>query len=445
MFTPSLQFQQLTGAKKVQIGQSSISHLHKSHAEKWRYQKIAKIKPLNTEKKNNEELEENSLQSQLKRLQKQHFTGRVDIDVCGQTWKLYLSLGRLAWASEGVHERRRWRRQLIRANIAREIKTKQSDRFECRDYGLLNALSAQKLINKEQQIAIVRGVVTEILFDILQAIEVADTRQSKERSQAESDNVFTLIPRLGVRPSHSDTGILPREWTLEIELSLTIVEKAWEAWKKFGLARCSPNLAPILNDRDILQEQVSLKTYHRLLEVANGKRTLRDIAILMKKDLLGLTKYLLPYFRSKAIALVEIEDSGQAVAGDRVERKNRGLILCVDDSERIRHAMENLLTDAGYRVITIGEAVQAVPTLLQCQPEAIFLDLMMPIANGYEICTQIRRITQFKDTPILFLTGNNGLVDRVRAKMVGATDFLAKPVDRERVLATVEKYVKNPH
>ncbi|MFM7577394.1 MAG: response regulator, partial [Microcystaceae cyanobacterium] len=68
--------------------------------------------------------------------------------------------------------------------------------------------------------------------------------------------------------------------------------------------------------------------------------------------------------------------------------------------------------------------------------------LVMPNANGYEICTQLRKLSLFKNTPIVILTGNDGIVDRVRAKMVGATDFLGKPVNSETVLQTIRKYLK---
>ena len=79
--------------------------------------------------------------------------------------------------------------------------------------------------------------------------------------------------------------------------------------------------------------------------------------------------------------------------------------------------------------------------LLEQKPDLIFLDLVMPIANGYEICSQIRRISAFKDTPIIILTSNDGIVDRVRARMVGATDFLAKPIEREKVLRVAHRYL----
>ena len=66
----------------------------------------------------------------------------------------------------------------------------------------------------------------------------------------------------------------------------------------------------------------------------------------------------------------------------------------------------------------------------------------MPNANGYEICSQLRKLSVFRNTPIVILTGNDGIVDRVRAKMVGASDFLSKPVKQEVVLEVIRKYTK---
>jgi chemotaxis family two-component system response regulator PixG len=66
----------------------------------------------------------------------------------------------------------------------------------------------------------------------------------------------------------------------------------------------------------------------------------------------------------------------------------------------------------------------------------------MPNANGYELCGQLRKLSLFRQTPIVILTGNDGIVDRVRAKMVGSTDFLSKPVNPDTVLTTIRKYLK---
>jgi chemotaxis family two-component system response regulator PixG len=103
--------------------------------------------------------------------------------------------------------------------------------------------------------------------------------------------------------------------------------------------------------------------------------------------------------------------------------------------------MSQILTEAGYRFINIQDPVKALPILLEHKPSLIFLDLIMPVANGYEICAQIRRISVFKDTPVIIVTSNDGIVDRVRAKMVGASGFLAKPIDSEKVLKVLHRHL----
>jgi chemotaxis family two-component system response regulator PixG len=67
----------------------------------------------------------------------------------------------------------------------------------------------------------------------------------------------------------------------------------------------------------------------------------------------------------------------------------------------------------------------------------------MPNTNGYEICTQLRKVSTFRNTPIIILTGNDGIIDRVRAKLVGATDFLSKPVNVEIVLAVARQHLNH--
>ncbi|HEY9599300.1 MAG TPA: response regulator, partial [Cyanophyceae cyanobacterium] len=102
----------------------------------------------------------------------------------------------------------------------------------------------------------------------------------------------------------------------------------------------------------------------------------------------------------------------------------------------------SLLTAAGYRFVGVQDGLRAIATILVRKPDAIFLDLVMPNTNGYEICGQLRKLPSFKNTPILILTGNDGIVDRVRAKLVGASDFLNKPVDAGVVLSVLRKHLQ---
>jgi len=125
-------------------------------------------------------------------------------------------------------------------------------------------------------------------------------------------------------------------------------------------------------------------------------------------------------------------NQGQPIHSER--QSSAPLVACIDDSQLDSLTMGNILSQAGYGYLTIENALEALPLLLEHKPDFIFVDVVMPIANGYEICSQIRRVSAFKNTPIVILTSNDKMVDRLRAKIAGATSFLAKPIDPEKVI-----------
>ncbi|NEO27500.1 MAG: response regulator [Kamptonema sp. SIO4C4] len=128
----------------------------------------------------------------------------------------------------------------------------------------------------------------------------------------------------------------------------------------------------------------------------------------------------------------------------KAQKSAQPLVACIEDDAGVQQQLEQIFTSQGYRFLAISDPVKALPLLLQHKPAFIFLDLVMPIANGYEICAQIRRVKEFQKTPIAILTSSDGLVDRVRAKMSGATTFLAKPIDAQKVIQTVQTAIASP-
>ena len=108
----------------------------------------------------------------------------------------------------------------------------------------------------------------------------------------------------------------------------------------------------------------------------------------------------------------------------------------------ILQTLKKILEGAGYQTLAINEPMRGVAKLIENQPDIIILDLVMPNASGYSVCKFLRQTSVFEKTPIIVLTSRDTLIDRNRAKLVGASDFLGKPPDPEKTLALIEKYLE---
>jgi chemotaxis family two-component system response regulator PixG len=108
----------------------------------------------------------------------------------------------------------------------------------------------------------------------------------------------------------------------------------------------------------------------------------------------------------------------------------------------VLQTLKKILEGAGYQILAINEPMRGVAKLNENQPDVIILDLVMPNASGYSVCKFLRQTSVFEKTPIIVLTSRDTLIDRNRAKLVGASDFLGKPPDPEKTIAIVEKYLE---
>lgn len=365
----------------------------------------------------------------------QKLTGRLRIqNQSERKWNIYYRLGRLAWVRSNHNPNRRLLRHLHqnvqKISALEELNLVEED-VNPWEYQFLAHLSTQYRLPHEQVVSILKATVIEILFDLIQQASCEELTY-----QYDLQNFFS-----------------PTLTLLDTNKCLESVMGQWVEWENKGLAKISPNLAPVILESLQLQEQTSANVYKNLTTVINGTRTLREMAVLMKKDLQMLTRSLLPYYRKGIIDLVEVPDlqlSAFSTFRDNLEPQNRDksnkriLIACVDDSLQTNKVMETIVVEAGYDFMGVQEPIEALSALIKRKPDFIFMDLIMPVVNGYELCSQIRRISQFKKTPIVILTSHDGIVERLRARMSEATDFMSKPIEADKVIELVQKYIPNP-
>jgi twitching motility two-component system response regulator PilG len=104
-----------------------------------------------------------------------------------------------------------------------------------------------------------------------------------------------------------------------------------------------------------------------------------------------------------------------------------------------------MLNQHGYQVTSIYHPLEDFPRLFKLDPDLILCDIAMPELDGYELCAMMRQTHVFRQTPIVMLTGKDGFIDRLKARMVGSDDFLSKPFGENELLMLVEQYIGPGH
>ena len=119
----------------------------------------------------------------------------------------------------------------------------------------------------------------------------------------------------------------------------------------------------------------------------------------------------------------------------------RPRVLLVDDDASAREAVSSALAGEGYDVTWFGDAENALRQALVAPPAVVLLDVTMPRLDGWELCEILKRQSQTRDVPVLFLTGRTDVRDRITAMQVGGSDFISKPFHARDLRAKVRALV----
>jgi chemotaxis family two-component system response regulator PixG len=386
------------------------------------------------------------LSQQLEQCAQQGLTGKLDVSAGEQRWTIFFCLGRLVWATGGQHPNRSFRRiwqqtcsQIQPIPKSDRAAVKQQSPGICPHYDLFRTLVKQEQLPPETIKAVVRHRCQEVFFDLLQQ-ETFNTLAYQQSPEGGLETVSTLM-----------SGLLwPRQVFPE-------AYQEWMDWQAAGLQDISPHEVPTIAQPEKLQQMTATTTYKILQKAIDGRRSLRDLAVATGKEPWRLGRSMLPYLRQGAIALTQLPDCSSPNRSPRISppthqgpsmpsyvpaSQSAFRVACIDDSPYIQRQMQDIATQAGWEFVEIQDSIRVLPYLLETLPHLIFLDLVMPIANGYELCAQMRRVSALKSIPVVIVTNQNRTMDRMRARFVGANDFLTKPIQPAQVLAIAQKYLQ---
>ncbi|WP_309745264.1 MULTISPECIES: response regulator [unclassified Chamaesiphon] len=417
---------------------------------------------------------------QLKDIKSQSFSGNLVIKIESHPyWIFSFRLGRVGWVDGGIEPINCWQRNLSLAQLnlpPERLAEVNNPRKSNLDSNILAELLVSESIDRQQCAELVARMTIESLFDVIQFSQHSGNRLSYKLSQTGAGNAQLNL-------------VLP---LLEIEPILTKSIQTWQEWSNVGLAAYAPSLFAIVSPSLDLAQLAGNPNLHQTVVAIDGNRSVRSLAANSRQSALNFTSTLLPLLRSGFINLSSqpksrvsqtnnLENSSQLstgtsnqmstgtsnqlstgtsnqlstgisnqlstenrvplVPGVRTSETQNPLIACIDDSILIYQSLEKILTENDYRCYGVQDPLKIMPSLIRNKPDFIFLDLLMPITNGYEVCEQIRKTPSLKDIPVIILTGKDGLIDRMRSKMVGATGFLGKPVQSDAVLKMIDKYL----
>ncbi|MBD1836203.1 response regulator [Trichocoleus sp. FACHB-90] len=365
------------------------------------------------------------LERQIVAINQKQATGELIVGYKTPQWRLCFFLGQLVYAVGETHRVRRWQRALKHHCPDWKVENDQlaiTQLWECQ---LLHQGMAQGHLSAAQVKAVMCESTQEVLFSMIRQPSLSGCWRDREYQEPRLPFYLTLC-------------------FLEIQHLIQQSQHLYQQWQGLGVSYLDPEMAPVLKQSPSDVTQCSVDTFLNLTALFNGRYTIWDLALKMKQPLTRVARLLHHFYQQGVVELQTVPDFPPPLAPSYLIdgiRKSESTIACVDDSPMVGEYLKEILVPAGYRVVYIQDPIQGVAALAKHKPDLIFLDLVMPKTDGYNVCSFLRNSSAFRQTPVVILTSCDGLINRVRSKFVGANDFLTKPFESKQVLQVLKKHL----
>ncbi len=400
------------------------------------------------------------------------------------SWSIYLEQGKIIYATHSVEPLDRLERHLRR--LGAQIPTLPHEIYDQLPLILAESSHSQFTEHPDYQ-----GIHWLIEQQYISLKEAALLIQEMVKEVIES---FILIQQ-GSYELTNQLHTIPKICRLNIEKIIKICQDKLQIWQLMGNKISSPYQRPHLWNT----EQATIKNFTNELELTHWMKglSIRHLAVITNQDELALATNIYPCIVEGKILLHEpdppfdrlpkivanksktksvfnhpdkssgnipsplisrelpqvdetysqqpqstfiVNDShseNNQIISLNLNPKKLYTIVSVDDSLAILKQISQYLANDIFSVVTINEPVKSPLSIIRYRPDLILLDLNMAEMDGYELCRLIRNNSMFKNTPIIMMTANKGIFNRIKAKMVGVSGFFIKPFNRVDLLKMV--------
>lgn len=211
--------------------------------------------------------------------------------------------------------------------------------------------------------------------------------------------------------------------SLSVEKLIIPVQNHLRLWVQMQPKINSPFQRPVVENLDAIKNQTWINNSYyafikKLATLEDESLCIYEIAQQFKQNSLKIANLLQPLVNFNAVKMLPYQP---------YREDNRPIIACIDDSKSVQKTVKMTLEMSGFKVINISEPAIAMTMFVTEKPHLILMDVNMPSIDGYKLSSMLRQSTLLRDIPIVMLTGRDGIIDRARAKMVGAVNFISKP------------------
>jgi two-component system, chemotaxis family, response regulator PixG len=405
------------------------------------------------------------------------------------TWSIQLENGKITYASHSIEPFDRLDCHLRRLahkipSLSSDTRTKLRLMFEQEpegerlnlnpDYQAICWLVDRQYLTDEQAKVLIEGLVKEVIESFL----LVEEGSYELSSSPEAASSFCK---------------------LDLSSLIKYAQKQIQNWQSLTPEINSPYQCPYLAASTPRNQQITPELRQKLTAILKGF-SFRHLAILLNQDELRLAQSLHPYIKSGTILLqsphapfdilpnfdraakkpqkiqqtsleinnhrntntttlapstpaqlpeiparnpqpINIVAESISSISETPTTKKTYKIVCVDDSPAMLKELSYFLDDESFAVSTISDPIKALMQIVRLKPDLILLDVKMSGIDGYELCRLLRNHSFFKITPIIMVTGNTGIIDRVKARVVGASGYLTKPFSQSDLLKIVFRHL----
>ncbi len=180
------------------------------------------------------------------------------------------------------------------------------------------------------------------------------------------------------------------------------------------------------------------------LEILERKVSIYEICQQLKIETHLLLSFLYPLIENKTLEVLSSATNLEpAINLELNQPSNKPLIACIDDSHTVQRQVKMVLESSGFQVLGITDPTSCLTSLIRQKPALILMDITMPEIDGYELCNMLRQSRHMRNVPIIMFTGREGIIDRMRAQLVGANDYITKPVNTHKLIGKVQQLIQS--